>query len=327
MAVDKAKLTSYIDELGFPDAVRTAMLAELEKNEDAANKFVGQRLRHDDYTRKAQELGATKKTLEEQVTQQLTGYATELANANAQIEKIAKDLESEQISRSTAEARLQKVKTTYALSDEEIPTVTEIVNKVPTASSPALDIKAMMEEFKTTIIKEIRTDLSSMPQVTASQMDISEQHRELFGKRMTRDEMTEITDLAQKNRTNLQTAWENKHGVQEVRTTKRVETEIAKARQTWTDEQQARNDAAALSSVTSQRETGIVGKPQSSVLGRQFETHEDVGSTPRTDPAGTARADKSVNPVQKLSGAERAAVAWQTKANAGMIGKTMPVGK
>lgn len=322
MAIDKAKLTAYIEELGLGDAARTAVLAELEADESKANKFVGQRLRHDDYTKKTQELSTTKQTLEQQVAQQLSGYAQELTTANEKIANIAKDLENERISKSTAEARLMKVKTTYGLSDEDIPTVQQMQQQPPTAAAPAIDKAALMEELRQTLLKEFRTDLQAMPGVTATQFDIAAQHQELFGKRMSKDEMSALTEIAQKNRTNLQTAWEMTHDVPKVRTSKLVETEIANARQKWEDERRAAADAAALSSVTSQRDQPSFTNA-SSVLGRKYETHVDP-----TTPSDPARAVQPSSPVptqtgQRLSGAERAAAAWITKAQNGLIGKPM----
>lgn len=328
MPIDKVKLAAYIDELGVSDAIRTGMLAEMEADEGKANKFLGQRLRHDDYTRKTQDLSTTRTTLEQQVQTQIQGYAAELEKANTQIAKIAKDYENESISRATAEARLQKVKTTYALSDDDIPAV-EHIAAAPVA--PALDVKAMMEEFRTNILKDIRLDLQAMPQVTATQFDIAAQHQEIFGKRMTKAEMAELTDLAQANRTNLQTAWETKHDVQTVRTNKLVTDTVAAERVKWDDERRAANDAAALSSVQSQREDspfGQGGRAASPVLGRKYDTHVDSTST-NTDPVPAAKPTSPVQQQQtglKLSGAERAAAKWIGKANAGMIGKPMPVG-
>lgn len=328
MAIDKAKLTAYIDELGFSDTVRASMLAELESDEGKATKFTGQRLRHDDYTRKTQELSTTRTTLEQAVQTQISGYATELEKANAQIAKIAKDYENESIGKATAEARLMKVKTTYGLSDDDIPPVEAIAAKPATA--PALDVKTMMEEFRSNLLKEIRTDLQAMPAVTATQMDLQDQHRDLFGKRMTRDEMAELTGIAQTNRTNLQTAWETKHGVQAVRTTKQVESAVAAARTKWDDEQRAARDAEAMSQVTSHREEspyGQGGRSQSPVLGRKYDAHVDPTAT-STDPAAAAKPTSpaaSQQTAPKLSGAERAAAAWIGKANAGMLGKPLPV--
>lgn len=327
MAIDKVKLTAYIDELGVSDAIRTGMLAEMEADEGKANKFIGQRLRHDDYTRKTQELSTTKTTLEQAVQTQISGYAAELDKANKQIAKIAADYEGESISRATAEARLNKVKTTYGLSDDDIPPVEQIV-KQP-VNAPTVDITKTLEDFRTNLIKDIRLDLQAMPQVTATQFDIAAQHQEVFGKRMTKAEMSELTELAQADRSNLQTAWEKKHDVQTVRTNKLVSDSIAAERTKWEDERRQANDAAALSSVTSQREDspfGVGGRSMSPVLGRKYDAHVD--STSSQDPAAAAKPISPVAPQQtgpKLSGAERAAAAWIGKANAGLIGKPVPV--
>lgn len=331
MPIDKAQLESYLNELGFTDTVRSSVLAELESKPDAATRFVGQRLRHDDYTRKTQELTQNKQTLETQMGQQIAGYTTELQAANAKIAKIAKDFEDERISRTTAEARLQKVKTTYDLSDDDIPPVTDLVSK---PSEPAIDINKVLGEFKTSLMNDIRKDLAAMPNVTATQFDIAAQHQELFGKRMTREEQSELVTLAQKNGTNLQTAWEQKHGVADVRTTKLVESSVAAARTKWEDEQKIANSNAAMSSITSQRESqsfiGAGGKSQSPVLGRQYAapgedgtgTGTGVADTQKPGPGTGSVADKSTN-APKLSGAERAAAKWIEKANAGSIGRNL----
>lgn len=327
MPIDKAQLTAYLDELGLTDTVRSSVLAELESKPDAATKFVGQRLRHDDYTRKAMELATNKQTLEAQVSQQIAGYASELQKANEKAAKIASDFENERISRATADARLAKVKTMYDLSDEDIPPVDQILAKPST--EPAIDITKTLADFRAALLTDIRKDLAAMPSVTATQFDIAAQHQDLFGKRLTRDEMTELVTIAQKNGSNLTQAWESKHGVGELRTTKLVESEVAKARTKWEDDARTAASNAAMSSITAEREgqsfTGTSGTALSPVLGRKYGT-DGVDATPqgsqKSDPPPAAQATSPQGQgANKLSGAERAAAKWMQKAHAGTIGK------
>src|SRR5262245_2437831 len=79
MAVDKAVLQQLIDEIPFTKAEDKAYFTNaLLADESAATQFIGQRLRHNDYTKKTTDLSVKEKDLAAQANRSVQTYATQL---------------------------------------------------------------------------------------------------------------------------------------------------------------------------------------------------------------------------------------------------------
>lgn len=298
MAFDKQKFTAYVAELGLTPATQALMIAEAEANEAIGTQFLGQRLRHDDYTRKTQELATTRQQLESTVSEQISGYALQMSEAQQRTDKVLKDFENERISRATADARLQSVKAKYGLSDDDVPTLT---TPAAVSAAPTIDIDTKLREFKESLMQ----DFEAIPRITAIQQDIAYNHQDLTGKRITADEQRELISAAKKDGTTLMVAWEKKYDITNIRQNKAIESRIAEERQKWDADLVSKRDAAVMSTVRRPEEVFTVA---SSVLGRKYAPHVDPTS------------DKPVaQTAERLSGAERATAAWTKRAAAGLL--------
>jgi hypothetical protein len=323
MAIDKKELKRYIEELGLPEPLQAELLQNLEADPTRAGNFVGQRLRLDDYTRKTMELADQRKQAEAAVGQAVQEYATKLQEAEGKMAKILRDLESERISRATAEQRLQRVKSQYELSDDDIPAVEAPGVRQP---RPELDLDQKLAEFKTSISKEIRDnfvkeimpELMSFPQISAIQQDIAREHYTLTGKHLTSKDFAELTKLAGEEKTSLYNAWERKHDIAGIRMTKHDEELTTRERQKWEDEQKRKNSEAALAGVNRATQDG-----KSLSTSPVFRPYEDRSKDlPGFDgkPNGSNGEAKPM-----LSGAERASVKWMERRNQGVpLGKEAP---
>lgn len=323
MPVDKKELKRYVEELGLTEALQANILQELEADEKRANSFVGQRLRQDDYSRKTMELAEQRKAMEKGVEnavgQAVQEYAQRLQQAEGKMSQILKDLETERISRTTAEERLQRVKRQYELSDDDIP--------VPAPSGapqpkPDIDLDQRLtqfkKEFKESFIKELMPELMSFPQISAIQQDIIAEHAALTGKRLTAKDLAKLADLAPKAG-GLYKAWEQEYEIANIRMQKHDEELTTRERQKWDDEQKRKASEAALSGVT---HTAQDGKPfaPSPVLRTYRDRSKDA---PPSDTNGKPNGSSGESP--RLSGAERATVSWLERRNQGIpFGKDAP---
>ena len=327
MPIDKKELKRYIEELGLSEALQANVLQELEADDTRATRFVGQRLRQDDYTRKTTELADQRKQMEKGVEtavgQAVQEYATRLQEAEGKMTKILKDLESERISRATAEQRLQRVKSQYELSDDDIPAPAAAGAAQPRAE---IDLdqklndfkKTFAQEIKASFIKEIMPELASFPQISAIQQDIIAEHQALTGKRLTSKELNELAKLAPEAG-GLYKAWEQKYEIPGIRMQKHDEELTSRERQKWDDEQKRKASEAALAGVThaAQDGTPLTTSPV-------FRTYQDrskdlPGSEANGKPNGAGGETKP------MSGAERATVKWLERRNQGLLGKEAPV--
>jgi hypothetical protein len=325
MAVDKQTLTTYIEELGLSDQAKAALLADLEDEKRATN-FVGQRLRHNDYTKKTMELATQKSAYEEQVGAQVAEYAKQLEVADEKMKQVLRDFEQESISRTTAESRLRSIKQKYALADEDIPDVTTPAKAGADAAKPAIDIQAELAKFRNDLLKELKQDMRALPTLAAIQADIGYNHQELFGKRLTLKEMDELVGEATKKGMTLEQAWESKYDVKETQFNKRLDSEVTKRMEAENKRREAeetsRRSEEALSSARNGR-----GREQftadSTVLKHQFTRRDN--DAPGLDPSKQTDgqpSNKTPEPAaQKMSGAERAAAKWIERAQSGQIGK------
>jgi hypothetical protein len=339
MAIDANRVTALIDELGLPDKDKTYLTGVLTDpaNERAATQFIGQRERHDVLTRKTQELATERAGLESRVNSEVTRYATELAQADERIKRIMKDYETAEISRTTAEARLRKVKETYNLSDEDIPSVEPQPRRA--ADTPVglteESVTAMLSKFEDSLMKKLAPELTAFPRVAAVLDEIDARHTELTGNRLTYDEKKELMDASSKTEgLTLMGAWKDKYKISEIEEEKRFDTRLTAERQKWDDDLKKRNSEDALRGVRRSAEGDF--KHLSPVF-REYKTNDDPGQR-QMEPVARQQNDSGdrqtpparVAQVQnepKLSGAERAAAKFIERRNAGIpMGKEAPVG-
>ncbi len=328
MAVSREQLAEYVAELGLPEEQTKTLTDTLLANDKAATQFVGQRLRHADYTKKTQELTQHKQNIEAQATEQITQYATQLSAAQNKIQAIMADMEKESISAATANARLRKVKETYNLSDEDIPAIEGVAKPAgtaPNAPSGTVDIDAKLTDFRNSLLKTIREDLMAMPRVSAIQADISQEHYELTGKRLSRAEHNELLELATKNKIRLEDAWEQKFNIPSLRTSKSDDEKKKKWQAEWEAEQRTKNSDAAMAGVRPHDPNQ--SNFQSPVLGKKFQESVDPARPAADKSPATPASPASPATVggPKPSGAERAAAKFlERRANGVPMGGQQP---
>lgn len=324
MPVNEADLAAYIDELGLSDAVRTSILSELKGNDRAATQFVGQRLRHADYTKKSQALSTERTQLEDAANKQIGTYAQQLQAAETRIQSIMKDFEGEAISRTTAETRLRAVKEKYALSDDDIPPVTTPAAAARTADT-TIDIDAKLKAFGTALIADMRREMSHVPDLNALQFDIVRRHRELTGKDITSDELRSLNKDGAKHKDGLMGAWTDKFEINRLQTERDYTSRLTAERTKWEDEQKAQRSNEAMAQATSSSKDPSF-TASSAVLKRSFERRDDPATqstTPTSQQPQTTQTHTTPSAVDrnKVSGAERAAAKWIERASSGQLGK------
>ena len=309
MPITKDQLQPLVAEIGFDGEKAEQFMADLLANQEAATKFVGQRLRHEDYTKKTTQVAEERKQLEKQATEQITQYANQLRNSQAMLDRVMKDLEAEKISTYTANQRLQRIKETYQLSDDDIPAL-ETKNPAGTGGTQTLDIESKLSEFgsklKADLIRSLQEDMLALPRITAVQSDIQDEHRELVGKRLTRAEMNDLLAEAEKGKRTLVDVWESKYDIGKLRTDKSDADKKARWLKEWEDKQTAERTEKAISGVRDRFVDSTKPITESRIFTKDFS---------RTDPAdGGSAADKSKSAAAgKKTGAERAAEAYMAR--------------
>ena len=337
MSIDIASVNQMIEELGLEGADKDYVTKVLTTNERAATQFIGQRMRHNDYTAKTQGLAKDRQTLEQRVNDQVSQYAQQLSDADERIKRIMKDFEAERISRATADARLLKVKEVYNLSDEDIPAVdpprgqpnSGITNSNGGNGLTEDRVVQILGKFRQDLIKEIGPELKAFPRVAAIMDDIDAQHRELTGKRLTYQEKQElIVSSEAENGPTLLNAWRDKYKIGEIEENKRFDDRLKTEKQKWDDEQKARVSSDAMRTVrTGQGELQSV-----SPVFRQYDKHTDnpdrfSNQNQNANNGGGDGGDGGGEPKPKLSGAERAAQRYLERRNRGVpMGVTEPAG-
>lgn len=331
MAIDAARVSSLIEELGLEGPDKEYFSKVLTTNERAATAFVGQRHRHDDYTKKTQDLSEREKTISKKANDAIGQYAAQLQAADTKIRDIMNKFETESISRATAEARLLKVKETYNLSDDDIPAVTTPAKVTSDDKGlSAESIKTMLKEFKSEFMREIAPELMAFPQVSAIQQEIYRRHRELTGKDMNLAEMKDLMKTSQsENGPNLMQAWREKHGIDKLE----KDREHADLKKQWQverdDEDKKRRSEEAMRGVKATVDGEV--KTFSPVIGRKYETHNEPAERQQTEQRPQTQTQQQAPQPQasgpKMTGAERAAQKYIERRQAGIpMGKEAPVG-
>jgi len=324
-------IEKYVDELGLEGDARTNLIATITGNEKAAVQFIGQRFRHMDYTKKTQELADQRKSLEDKekaVAATVQEYAQQAQAANEKAAKVIKDLEAAKITASTAAARIEAIKETYNLTDEELPSVTPAGGVVPPKESKAdgsFDKEAFAKELRASIIKDIIPELGGMMRAPSLMADIADEHKQLTGKRLTAADFDALIKKSSEGQISLQTAWEREYKIPELRQDEWRKAETAKIQQKLEDDWRQKQSEMALDTVKGRRNgPNQLEDSTSPVVGRQYESRagEEVSNGHGTGNP-PANPKPNVLPVQRQSGAEKAAAKWIERSQAGLIGKPL----
>lgn len=327
MPVDKAVLQQLIDEIPFAKAEdKTYFTNALLADESAATQFVGQRLRHADYSTKTAALTTKEKDLATRANESVRTYAQQLNEAQTKLRDVMSQLETEQISSTRARALLNKVKTVYNLSDDDIPKIDD-AGTVKKGTEGLLDratVQEMLREHETKIMNHL-APINSFPRIPVIINEIQYEHEKLTGQRLGEAQILELMNMAQQeNGPSLRGAWEDKYKIPDARLAKRDETRDKENRQKWEDERKKEASDAALRGV----QRGSDGKfnSLSPVMGRKYGEHVDSTNKDITDGRAADAAARNSGP--KPTGAERAAANFIARREAGIpMGAEAPVGQ
>jgi hypothetical protein len=310
MAVDRDTLKTTIREaVGGDEELALLLEQKLAANDSVATQFLGGFMRNRDYTQKNQALADERRTMEGQLDQ----YRGLLESAEKEKDKAMKDLAGHRISLAEAYQRLKNVKTTYALSDDDIPEYQDLIDTQRRGkvvdSSTDIDEKfaAFKKEMKDYLAQTLVPELGGMAQLDIVWNDIREEHRELTGKRLTAKEQQELLSEADRRGRagrpiSLKGLWEEKYEVGGLRQKNHDGNLEKELRAKWDAEQQAKISEAAMAGV---RPVGPdqQGLRTSQIFDHKFKVHEDA---PAAAAADTKRVTPSASERQGLSGAERA---------------------
>jgi hypothetical protein len=325
MPVDQKTLDEAIAEASAGDTELAALLKErLGKNDAAAVAFTGGFTRTKDYTQKTQTAAEEKRLATEakaKADQEVALYRQQLEEAETDKAKILRDLANQKITAAQANARLQHVKETYALSDDDIPPMGDLIDTRKSGkvhdSTPDMEdrLKAFKEEVRKEIMdgvtKQLIPELGGLASLPITWADMNSQHRELTGKSLTAKEQQDILQQAADQKKSLMSVWEEKYNIPETRLQKRDEATIAAARDKWEKEQAVKQSEAAMQGIrpTTPDQAGLRLSP---VLQKEFHTREMpvAGADKKPLPSSTQR--------ESLSGAERAAKTFLERRAAGI---------
>jgi hypothetical protein len=315
MAIAEADLESRIDEISGGDAeLRKTLLEALGKSDKAKTNFVNGFLGRADVTRKQQELADQRKQFEIERTNlqtQVAEYESRITAAEEEKYKIMRDLADRTVSVATANARLQAIKERWQLSDDDLPLPADV--KKTAASGTVVDstadidtrMEARFKKFKEDLIGEIGSKLipemgalAEIPRVLAN---IDSEHRELFGKGLTKAERDEVMKMAKEKKDigGIVGAWESKYNVSAERTKIHDKAVADAAIKKYEEERIAKATADALAGRNPETLSWSKGSP---LLDKKFAVKvEPTADGPGAYPKPTSAADRV-----KQSGAERA---------------------
>lgn len=208
MPVDKQLLEQCILEVADGDQEYATYLRErYAKNEAGAAKFVGGFMRTSDYTKKTTELATQRQQLESQ-SGQVGQLQASLQAAEAEKDKIMRELATQRISTAKARELMKLLQDKYALTDDDLPGMSDLIEtrKTGTVVDSTPDIETRLASFKTELKSELEKqfvgamtpELGSMAKIPLIWQEIDREHEELSGKRLTFAEKQEIFDLAQR---------------------------------------------------------------------------------------------------------------------------------
>lgn len=334
MPVDKAQLDAWLGEVAGDDTELRGLLAErFAKNDAAATRAVGGHMRTADYTRKTQELATEKQRIQSVVGE----YEKRLTAAEDEKKTIMQDLADRNISVAQATAAIEEIQRVYELKDEDLPF--KKGDLIKTASKGKVtdttpDITDRLKSFKDELLAEVRRtnaeqlipQLGSMLDMDIIWADIADEHRELFGKRLTGAERAELLKIARAANNGkgapVQSVWEEKYGVR----AKRAETEDASKRDTWRKEwEKEQADKRSREALDGMRPDSFApGEEQHATLfKRPFAEMPEPGK--RTEDASKFTPRRSDADQERGGAAERAKQKWVDRRSRGIpLGQPEP---
>lgn len=313
MAVDRETLEVVLREAVDGDGELYALLHQkMMANDKIANAFVSGYMRNRDYTQKTQALAQERTGMEDQkktYDAQIAQYQQLLQQAEGDKQQVLRDLAQHKESLAGAYSRLQHIKQTYQLSDDDIPAYKDLID-TQTRQKPvdhSTDIDQKLAAFKADIAnyltQKLVPELGGMAQLDIVWSDIRDEHRELTGKRMSAKEAQELLTEADKRAKagrpiSLKALWEEKYDAPGMRQKHHDESLEKTLRQKWDDEQKVKLSEQALQGVHPSAPEGF---RTSNILSHKFNIHEEPpGGATKTTPAASS-TERSA-----LTGAERA---------------------
>lgn len=255
MPVDPKILEACIAEAAGDDAEMATFLKErYTKNDALAAKFVGGFMRQSDYTKKSQELagqrGEFEKTSQQAVAanKQLETVRRALEAAETEKNSILQDLSKHRVSTAKARELMTILRDKYSLTDEDLPGMSDLIETAktgkPTDNTPDLDSRfadfksSLMKEMEQKFVGALTPELSAMATMPLIWNEITREHEDLTGKRLSFSEQQEILKAAREGNIPLRQAWEDKYqiggdsGIRMQKRDERLKAEWAKERET-----------------------------------------------------------------------------------------------
>ena len=316
MAIDQQALKDALREVFGNDGELYALAEQkLMANDKFATDFMAGYMRNRDYTQKTQAIADERRTMEDQkktYETQLQQYREAVDAAESGKAQVLRDLANHKESLAGAYERLKNIKQMYALSDEDIPSYSDLIKTEqkgkPVDNSNDLDERFNKFEQKITklIGDKLIPELGGMARLDTLWPEIRDEHEELTGKKMNARQMQELLDEASARHragkpTGLKDLWEEKYNVGELRQKHHDDGLEKRLRQKWDDEQKVKLSEAALQGI-SPVAPEAQGFRTSNILQHKFKVHEEPpAAAPKTREATSSR-DR-----QAATGGERAA--------------------
>ena len=284
MGITTQDLEARIDEIAGGDAtLRKTLLESIGQNEKAKETFVNGFLGRADVTRKQQEAAELKRQADQELNKyksQIADYEQRLETADAEKDKIMRDLANQRISAATANERLQIIKDRWQLSDEDLPLPADVKETARRGrvvdSTDDVDerLNTRMKDFEKNILKQLEVklipSLGALAEIPRVMNNIESEHRELFGRGLSKAERDEFTKIAKEDPDGrgLQHAWESKFGVQAKRQELHDKTVVDKAIKEYEEKRAAEATERAMRGESENAMPGRVGSP---LLNKKFE--------------------------------------------------------
>jgi len=341
MAVDKQLLEQCILEAAGDDAEMATFLRErYAKNDALAAKFVGGFMRTADYTKKTQDL-ASQRTQYETSAKDLENVRKALEAAETEKGTILKELAGQRISTAKARELMKLLQEKYQLTDDDLPGMSDLIEtrKSGKPVDNTEDLDTRLKVFGETLMKQMETkfagamipELSAMAAMPMIWSEISREHEELTGKRLTFTEQQDILKAAREGNKSLRDAWEEKFSIGGD-TGLRMQKRDEKLKASWQQEQEtaaaAKRQKDALEVVTPAATDLGAGPGISPAFKTKFQTYEMDPNKP-AQPAGDGVPSLTVMPGQHVrqagnrgpSGAQRAAAKYLETMQKGGYGR------
>ena len=313
MPVDRETLEAVLREAVDGDGELYALLHQkMTANDKIASAFLSGYMRNKDYTQKTQTLADQHRGMEDQKRTyegQIEQYRQLLEGAETSKQQVLRDLAQHKESLAGAYSRLQHIKQTYQLSDDDIPAYKDLISTQtkgkPVDSSTDIDEKLNAFERKITqyLTEKLVPELGGMARLPGIFDDVKYEHQQLTGKRLSKKEHEDLLEEADRRARSgrpisYQNLWEEKYDVASLRQKHHDEDLEKKLRSKWDDEMKVKLSEQALQGMQPHAPEGF---RTSNILQHKFQIHEE-------QPAGAPKTREAPSSAERsaLSGAERA---------------------